>query len=1014
MTHPDDETLALFVEGGLERAAVDGVLAHLGDCGECLRRIQGANEERQAASSAAPGPHRVAWRPLAIAAAIVVAFLGIVTVVRQPRAPGSATERLVALAPRDARTVEPRLAGGFAWAPYRGPMRASEETKNYRLFGAAGELVEESKSDQSPAAQHSAGTALVLIARPDEAVARLRAAAQKQPADAALRNDLGAAEYAAALKLNQPSRFVDALAAFDEVLAADPRNAEASFNRALTLERLGLHIEARQAWQQYLRVDAVSPWAAEARERLQRLPATTGESRFRNDQPRLELAAASGDRAALDALVQRYAQAARTFAETEYLGRWAATRSEESLAIARAIGGSLERLTGETLLRDAVAAIDRAGTERDALAEAHLAYRRGRIAYSRQAPAAAEPELRRAAELFVRGGSPMALVARYFRANTEFDQNEVTRARHELELLLGEAEARPGYKALAAQVRWELALCLMTDDDWSGALPLLVASRHGFDSLGETSSRGFLDGLQGDALTSLGRPDEAWAARTRSFDALSHDGWGDRLAISIGAAARAELRSGRLEAARSLAALEMNALRTTGNDFLLANALVRGALLDVRLGDAAAASAKADEASVAASRLLDAPMRARSLADVQFARGAVLLHHDARAAAAALDRALEGYVDAEAPVFLTETHLLRARAALQLGDRDRALRELERGIAAYERHPQTSVLDAGREVYEEAIRLTLDRGDVAAAFVWCERARGVRADGLAAIQRRLAGSGAMLVAPAVVAGERIAFVIREDEVIILRRVESSARLFRELPLQGVTQVIVIADPDSDGAAIAASQLVDRVAVAFAPSASVLRRETLPLPRSIAAVAVASRDLPSSREELAELVRLYPQSLEAHGTFASVAATRADVIHVSGHAEGGNDATLVFRGERISPRRIAAATLGGQPLVLLAACETLRAARSPLRRTLSLGEGFLAAGARGVIGTVVPIADNDARAIFGRIHRHLVAGRSAADALRLAQIESMSADRTNGAWRAVVLLTRTIEAGKESS
>lgn len=1014
MSHPDDETLALFVDGRLGRAEADSVLAHLDGCGECLRRIQGANEEHRAASTAF-GPRGAAWRPLAIAATIAAAaFLGIMTIVRGPREPQSPTERLVALAPREARTVEPRLAGGFAWAPYRGPMRAGEETEHYRLFGAAGELVEESKRDDAPAAQHAAGTALMLIERPGEAVQRLRAAARKQPADAALRNDLGAAEYAAALKLNQPSRFVDALAAFDDALAADPRNVEALFNRALTLERLGLHIDARQAWQQYLRVDAASPWAVEARERLQRLPATTGESRFRNDQPRLELAAASGDRAALDALVRRYAQAARTFAETEYLGRWAATQSAESLAIARAIGGSLERLTGETLLRDAVAAIDRAGAERGMLAEAHLAYRRGRIAYSRQAPVAAEPELRRAAELFARGGSPMALVARYYRANTAFDQNEVTRARRELELLLGEADARPGYKALGAQVRWELALCLMNDDDWSGALPLLVASRRGFASLGETSNRGFLDGLQGDALTSLGRPDEAWAARTRSFDALSHDGWGDRLVTSIGAAARAELRSGRLEAARALAALEMNALRATGNDFTLANALVRGALLDVRLGDAVEASAKVDEASVASSRLLDAAMRARSLADVQFARGAVLLHHDARAAAAALDRALDGYVDAEAPVFLTETRLLRARAALQLGDRDTALRELEHGIAAYERYPQTSVLDAGREVYEEAIRLTLDRGDVAAAFVWCERARGARADSLAAVQQRLAGSGAMIVEPAVVAGERIAFVIREDAATVIRRVASADRLFRELPLHGVTQVIIVADPASDGAAFAASQLIDRVAVTFAPSASVLRRELTPPLRSIAAVAVASRDLPSSREELAGLARLYPHSLEALGTFASVATARADVIHVSGHAEGGNDATLVFRGERISPRRIAAATLEGQPLVLLAACATLRAARSPMRRTLSLGEGFLAAGARGVIGTVAPIADNDAREIFGRIHRHLAAGRSAADALRLAQRESMSLDRNNSAWRAVALLTRTIEAGKESS
>jgi CHAT domain-containing protein len=217
----------------------------------------------------------------------------------------------------------------------------------------------------------------------------------------------------------------------------------------------------------------------------------------------------------------------------------------------------------------------------------------------------------------------------------------------------------------------------------------------------------------------------------------------------------------------------------------------------------------------------------------------------------------------------------------------------------------------------------------------------------------------------------------------------------------------------DGLAVAASQLVDRVAVAFAPSASALRREERLRPTTIVAVAVASRDLPSARDELADLAGLYPQPLQSRGTFASVMSTGADVIHISGHAEGGSDATFTFLGERISARRIAAATLQGDPLVLLAACETLRAPRSPQRRTLSLGEGFLVAGARSVIGTLAPIADNDAREIFGRIHRHLARGSSAADALRLAQLESMAADR-NGAWRSVALLTRTIESGKESS
>jgi Tfp pilus assembly protein PilF len=54
----------------------------------------------------------------------------------------------------------------------------------------------------------------------------------------------------------------------DEVIAKDPRRAEALFNRALALESLGQNDAARAAWEAYLKVDASSAWADEARQRL--------------------------------------------------------------------------------------------------------------------------------------------------------------------------------------------------------------------------------------------------------------------------------------------------------------------------------------------------------------------------------------------------------------------------------------------------------------------------------------------------------------------------------------------------------------------------------------------------------------------------------------------------------------------------------------------------------------------------------------------------------------------------
>jgi CHAT domain-containing protein len=75
--------------------------------------------------------------------------------------------------------------------------------------------------------------------------------------------------------------------------------------------------------------------------------------------------------------------------------------------------------------------------------------------------------------------------------------------------------------------------------------------------------------------------------------------------------------------------------------------------------------------------------------------------------------------------------------------------------------------------------------------------------------------------------------------------------------------------------------------------------------------------------------------------------------------------------------------------------------------MSLGGGFLAAGARDVIGTLAPVADNDARQIFRQIHRHLASGLDVATAVRQAQLEALSDEQHQTAWRVVTLLTTHI-------
>lgn len=1073
MTAPclDSQRLAAFAEGRLKRSEIPEVLAHLERCPTCRSALKAATDLMEEEPRAVAAHDRQWW---AIAAALVV-VLGIgVLAQRAGFFRSNPTDSLVKLAPRAARTVEPRLSGGFDYAPYHGPMRSMESdsaAQRMKLVGAVGELVERADAKKTAAAQQAGGIGLVLVGSPEDAIGRLRAAAASAPANATAWSDLAAAEYATALRDGRASLYPLALAHSDRALHIDPNLREALFNRALILGRLGLRDASRDAWSRYLAADPSSKWADEAREHLRALPQSTGESMFRRDQPLLEAAAARGDERAVEALVARYPQQSRSWGEAEYLGRWAEAvqRGDEAaasqqLAVAGAIGQALVQLSGESLLHDAVAAIDAAPkSARANLAEAHAAYRRARIAYSRHEPAAAEPELLRAAGLFANDRDPMAFVARYFAANTRFDRNDAAGARQTLEALRGETK----YAALGAQIDWELGLCSMLDSDWSATAASFRAAADTFRRLGEKSNLAVMQNLLAGSLISLGRPDDGWALRAEAFAIQSGEGRDGLVALTLGDAARFELRTGHYESASALLALEEVAHRAAGNDIQLSNALVREAVLR---GEDDGGARAAREALTVAQRVSDPALRARAIADAHFAAGVVAVHADPRTARELLSLALDHYRATGKSFYMPEALLARARASMLAGDRVAASRDLEEGIAEADHHRAvvsgdvtgTGVIDARRALLEELITMRLAAGDVAGAFEVAERihsrlALGSSVTSVAALQRKLAGSDAVVLEPVVLPGEVVTFAVSANDLTSARyaidrdRVvalaaradddDAARRLYdalirpSEQSLAHARQLIVV--PDAAVQNVAFSSLIDtrtnRPLIETMLVATALRASALePAQRgtsssSLVALALPSGEgtgvaLPESGSEVASIRALYGKSMELDGRSASLSAlgddaANAGVIHIAGHTErqaGAGESALLFGGasgaERVTWTRIAAMKLP-PAVVTLAACETLRIPPPLEAHALSLGGGFLAAGARAVIGTLTPIPDDDARSLFLSIHRELARGAGAAVALRRAQLEAIGEEsrghRTS--WRSLSLLTTRIEA-----
>jgi CHAT domain-containing protein len=693
-----------------------------------------------------------------------------------------------------------------------------------------------------------------------------------------------------------------------------------------------------------------------------------------------------------------------------------------------------------------------------------VVYRRGRIAYSRGEVAAGERDLRQAAALFQAEGDPMALMARHYAASARLARNDLAAARADLETVLRDADAHPDYLALGAHVRRELARAALPDDDWARQVPTLTASAALFRRGGEHAGEAFAQSALAAALTYLGRADDAWSARILAFHALSAEAQSDLLPTTINAGVAAELRAGRPETALALSAVSQAAQAPETEPILAIDTLLQRAMLETSNGSVAAAQEATRQATQLAAALPDADLRAWQLADIDVARGAQLLTGDPGNAAAPLTRAIDYYRSRSRSANLPEPLLLRARLFLRTGQPEQAVHDLEEGVQAVEQHPLhyegvalgTGVLDAGNALFTEAIRLRLERGDTAGAFAYAERARGSRIT-LPELQRRLAGSGTLVLELVALPAEVVTIAIAHDDVAVARRPRTDrelavlaaragagdeqafALLYDDLvrPVDSLVAraaaLIVVPDPSLAAVPFAAlidtvsrRRLIERLPVAMAASAGSLQPASEAAARSIAALGLPGADgsaaLPAAERELADVAALYRRATVVppdRATWAALlkAAADFDVIHIAGHTErqpGEGEQALLFTMpertsvERVSWKRIAAAPASRARIVVLAACETLRPPSSH-SRALSLGGAFAAGGAD-VIGTLVPIPDRDAHALFRAVHQHLAAGASAAVALREAQLEAIrdeAAGRGTRAWRAAAVLTRSI-------
>jgi tetratricopeptide (TPR) repeat protein len=294
LTHPEAEDLGRFIEGTLDEPARTAVVEHVADCDDCRIIVVDASEffakeqpaslaEEQAAAQPSAGGRW--WMAAAAAVAIAVGGVWFVDARR---------DRLEPLKEADtklpSRLVDGRL-NGFGYHPPKKKLRGSGESEStdpgvYEVEAKADEVLE--RSGNNSTTQHAQGVALLmkveaqlsehtesqdsearqdLVNQRNEAVAKLRAAADGEPDNVAFKSDLATALIAT----GDAKNIKLAADICSQLVQRNPPPPEALFNQAIAFQLSGRVLDAIAAYQRYSKVDPSSPWANEASDRARSL-----------------------------------------------------------------------------------------------------------------------------------------------------------------------------------------------------------------------------------------------------------------------------------------------------------------------------------------------------------------------------------------------------------------------------------------------------------------------------------------------------------------------------------------------------------------------------------------------------------------------------------------------------------------------------------------------------------------------------------------------------------------------
>ena len=753
---PGLETIAAYLDGRLGERERARVTEHLTSCEECYAVFsESAQTPVLEARTGAAGV--LGWRArlakpriLGSMAAVLAAAAAVVLFVATGGVmPGrSADPSLQALvtAVGGEQMFEPRLTGGFAFGPVRGPVRAGEaapETVSPDVRIAAARIEKEAGAHRTPKALKALGIAHLMMGDIKRAVPVLEEAADQPTPDAEALNDLAAAYLVQAARNNQPQNLPKALAMADRAVKADGRLPEAWFNRAYALERLSLTNEARQAWQDYLKIDDRSGWAGEARAHLRALG---GEPQSRADdgeRHQFAEAARRGDAVEIRRLVQHSPNTARDWLQEELLKNWSSAvvdgalpAAADALADATRVARELTAATGDRFMADAVASAASASPGASGaadLARGHALFLAATTDYYEDRISDSMKTFEQALAPLAHARSPFAAWTRYYLVVGHYYAGDLAGAARALEPVLTIAHDREYTKLLGVAHRVS-GLMHVVSGELAAGLEEYRTAADCFERARDVGESASMYALLGEDLNLLGEPDLAWTELSKGLAQLPFVPEARNRHTILQDAALASLRQGLPEAALHFEQAALDNATEWARPPAILDAHMYRSEMQRQVGNDGEAMAELAQARRTLLRVSDPQLAARNEAQIQLAEGEVEWRSRPADAVVALSKALASFTRSKTNWPLVRVLLARGRAHLSAGREDLAEADFSAGIDVFEGQRASVANEALRsasferpwDLFSEMIRfqaINRRRPDLALAFAERARAR---------------------------------------------------------------------------------------------------------------------------------------------------------------------------------------------------------------------------------------------------------------------------------------------------